>query len=208
MKLVGMEEGGKEMARERPALRASSQAVRIILQPVRTSVLVAVLLALQLGLLQHSAHAIDFTLASQDGYFYPALDDLLASPTTGTVLGTLSELESLADPATGVVKISSGRKAVIASSFFSIFSTVKFPLWRVETLANGSSTNVIPAGFAVSPGKSRHRYSTDTSWRSSVGVSCGLRAGFFCSAALVQSLGSLLALIFINNRCGAAAGGI
>ncbi|PNW77165.1 hypothetical protein CHLRE_10g425000v5 [Chlamydomonas reinhardtii] len=139
------------MARERPALRASSQAVRIILQPVRTSVLVAVLLALQLGLLQHSAHAIDFTLASQDGYFYPALDDLLASPTTGTVLGTLSELESLADPATGVVKISSGRKAVIASSFFSIFSTVKFPLWRVETLANGSSTNVIPAGFAVSP---------------------------------------------------------
>ncbi|KAG2446238.1 hypothetical protein HXX76_000830 [Chlamydomonas incerta] len=137
------------MARARPRRGSGSQAERSFAQPAWSCVLAALLLALQLGLLQHTAHAIDFTLASQDGYFYPALDGLLASPTTATVLGSLSDLESMADPASGVVEISSGRKAVISASFFSIFSTTKFPLWRSATLANESWAKVIPAGFTV-----------------------------------------------------------
>ncbi|GIM16551.1 hypothetical protein Vretimale_19167 [Volvox reticuliferus] len=113
---------------------------RCVLSPVHIVLLLAPLI--------HGASSLNFTLASDDGSYYPYLDALLQSPSDSYIVGSSQELGTLPgyDSATHSLPISA-RKAVVGESFFSVFSAAQIPLWELK---NG--TPYVPAYFDVRNG--------------------------------------------------------
>ncbi|GIL67909.1 hypothetical protein Vafri_21128 [Volvox africanus] len=111
-------------------------------------VLLLVHIGLLLALLFDGASSLTFTLASDDGSYYPYLDALLQSPSDSYIVGSSQELRTLPEynSTTHSFPIAE-RKAVVGESFFSVFSAAQIPLWEVE---NG--TPYVPAYFDVRNG--------------------------------------------------------
>lgn len=107
-----------------------------------------VCISLKVTYLADTANGLNFTLASNDGSYYPYLDVLLQNPNHSYTVGRVDELQALSEynSATRSFLIND-RKVVVGESFFSVFSAAQVPLWELN-----QESFLVPTYFDVRNG--------------------------------------------------------